>query len=69
MYILRPPILIQFYGKGVHAQLGPDVEVMRSPYAGRIFESFGEDPYLNGVAGAETVLGIQSAGVVSIIMK
>ncbi|ORZ01291.1 glycoside hydrolase superfamily [Syncephalastrum racemosum] len=57
----------EFYGKGVHAQLGPDVEVMRSPYAGRIFESFGEDPYLNGVAGVETVLGIQSEGVIAVI--
>lgn len=57
----------QFYGKGINVQLGSDVEVMRGPWAGRIFEAFGEDPYLSVIAGAETVTGIQSQNVVSVL--
>lgn len=37
---------------------------MRSPWAGRLWEAFGEDPYLAGVATSETVQGIQSQDVV-----
>jgi hypothetical protein len=37
---------------------------MRNPKAGRAWESFGPDPYLVGEAGAETILGVQSVGVV-----
>ena len=37
---------------------------MRSPWAGRLWEAFGEDPYLAGVATSETVKGIQSQNVV-----
>jgi beta-glucosidase len=38
---------------------------MRSPEGGRGWESFGEDPYLTGVASAETIIGIQSQGVIA----
>lgn len=44
----------------------PCLDIYRGPYAGRAWEAFGEDPYLQGVAGALTVKGIQSEGVVSI---
>lgn len=54
----------EFRGKGVNFQLGPCIDVYRSPRAGRGWEAFGEDPYLAGVATAETVQGIQSQGVV-----
>jgi hypothetical protein len=55
----------EFRGKGANVYLGPDVNLVRSPYAGRNFETFGEDPFLSGVAGVETILGVQSKGVVS----
>ncbi|KAI9493635.1 glycoside hydrolase superfamily [Zychaea mexicana] len=55
----------EFRGKGIHVQLGPSVDIVRAPDAGRNWEGFGEDPYLQGVAGAETVLGIQEEGVVA----
>ncbi|KAI8081440.1 glycoside hydrolase superfamily [Halteromyces radiatus] len=55
----------EFRGKGVNVYLGPDVNMVRTPYAGRNFETFGEDPYLSGVAGMETILGVQSQGVIS----
>ncbi|KAL1928472.1 hypothetical protein VTP01DRAFT_2828 [Rhizomucor pusillus] len=53
------------YGKGVHAILGPCVDVMRAPSAGRAWEAFGEDPYLAGIATIETVNGIQSRNVIA----
>ncbi|KAI7902732.1 glycoside hydrolase superfamily [Cokeromyces recurvatus] len=56
----------EFRAKGIHTQLGPSMNMMRSPYAGRNWEAFGEDPYLVGVASAETIQGIQSKGVHSI---
>ncbi|KAG9091802.1 hypothetical protein FRC06_000379 [Ceratobasidium sp. 370] len=43
--------------------LGPAMDIMRSPKAGRAWESFGPDPYLNGEAAYETIMGVQSAGV------
>lgn len=45
-------------------QIRPCVDPMRSPWAGRLWEAFGEDPYLAGVATSETVQGIQSQDVV-----
>jgi beta-glucosidase len=45
--------------------LGPAMDLMRSPKAGRGWESFGPDPWLTGEAAFETIQGIQSVGVVS----
>ncbi|GAA5804054.1 hypothetical protein HPULCUR_009540 [Helicostylum pulchrum] len=54
----------EFRGKGVHIQLGPAMNFMRSPLGGRAWESGGEDPYLMGVLSAETVKGVQDNGVI-----
>ncbi|KAI9485708.1 MAG: glycoside hydrolase superfamily [Benjaminiella poitrasii] len=56
----------EFRAKGIHAQLGPAMNMMRSPKGGRNWEAFGEDPYLVGVASAETIRGIQSQGVMAV---
>jgi beta-glucosidase len=56
----------EYRAKGIHIQLGPGMNLMRSPEGGRGWESGGEDPFLTGVTGAETIKGIQSQGVVSI---
>lgn len=58
---------VEARGKGINALLGPCVDPMRAPKAGRAWEAFGEDPYLNGVGGAQTVSGIQDQGVVRIL--
>ncbi|CAE6386266.1 unnamed protein product [Rhizoctonia solani] len=53
----------EFRGKGIHIFLGPAIDIMRSPKAGRAWESFGPDPYLNGEGAYETITGVQSVGV------
>ncbi|KAI0318905.1 glycoside hydrolase superfamily, partial [Amylostereum chailletii] len=56
----------EFRAKGVHGYLGPVVTMARYVGGGTNFEGFGTDPWLSGVAGAETVTGCQAQGVQSI---
>ncbi|KAL6711435.1 hypothetical protein ACN47E_004369 [Coniothyrium glycines] len=54
----------EFRGKGAHVALGPVVGALgRSPYGGRNWEGFSPDAYLSGELVAQTVQGIQEAGV------
>ncbi|KAF9528009.1 glycoside hydrolase family 3 protein [Crepidotus variabilis] len=53
--------------KSVHVSLAPTVNIQRSPLGGRGFESFSEDPYLNGTIAAAYINGLQSKGVSSTI--
>jgi len=53
--------------KGVDVLLAPTVNLHRSPYGGRHFECFSEDPYLTGVIGAAFVRGLQGAGVAATV--
>jgi beta-glucosidase len=54
----------EFRGKGAHIALGPVIGALgRSPFGGRNWEAFSPDAYLSGELVAETVQGIQSAGV------
>ena len=48
---------------GCDILLGPCVNIMRTPLAGRNFESYSEDPYLTGQIGLGFVKGLQSKGV------
>ncbi|KAJ7190406.1 beta-glucosidase [Mycena pura] len=53
----------EFRGKGVNVALGPMMNLMRAPAAGRNWEGFGGDPFLSGEGAFETITGMQSAGV------
>jgi len=52
--------------RGVDAVLAPNINLARSPLAGRAFEYFSEDPFLTGVLGAEWIKGLQSTGTGSV---
>ncbi|HET8979744.1 MAG TPA: glycoside hydrolase family 3 C-terminal domain-containing protein [Solirubrobacteraceae bacterium] len=49
--------------KGVDVVLAPMLNLQRSPYGGRHFECFSEDPLLAGRIGAAFVRGVQAGGV------
>jgi beta-glucosidase len=49
--------------KGVHVLLGPTVCIVRTPLAGRTFESFSEDPLLTARLAVAYVRGVQQGGV------
>ena len=49
---------------GIDLLLGtPYVNLMRDPLSGRLFEGYGEDPYLMTVLAPEAVKGVQDQGV------
>ena len=52
--------------RGVDAVLAPNINLARSPLAGRAFEYFSEDPLLAGVLGARWIMGMQSTGTGSV---
>ena len=45
--------------EGIRATFSPMIDVSRDPRWGRIMESFGEDPFLNGVMGTAMLRGYQ----------
>ncbi|WP_433871702.1 glycoside hydrolase family 3 protein [Saccharopolyspora sp. CA-218241] len=49
--------------RGVHVVLAPTVNLHRTPFSGRHFENFSEDPLLVAAMGAEVVAGVQSRDV------
>ncbi|CAG9983231.1 unnamed protein product [Clonostachys byssicola] len=58
----------EFRGKGANVYLGPSVgPIGRKPRGGRNWEGFGSDPVLQGIAGAETIRGVQEQGVIATI--
>ena len=53
--------------KGVDVLLAPTVNLHRTPYGGRHFECFSEDPLLTSRVGVAYVLGLQRAGVAATV--
>ena len=49
--------------QGVGVILGPGLNVKRSPFCGRNFEYFSEDPFLAGKMAASYIRGIQKNGI------
>ncbi|MCP2259219.1 beta-glucosidase [Streptoalloteichus tenebrarius] len=53
--------------KHVDVLLAPTVNLHRTPYGGRHFECFSEDPFLSGRVGVAYVRGVQSGGVAATV--
>lgn len=53
----------EFHKKGVNIQLGPGMNIVRTPASGRNWEMSSADPYLTGESAYHTIKGIQSQGV------
>jgi beta-glucosidase len=51
--------------KGNDVVFGPTVNIMRTPLAGRTFEAYGEDPYLDSQMAVGWVRGLQAQGVIA----
>ena len=54
--------------KSISGIYGPGVNIHRTPYSGRNFEYYSEDPFVSGKICAAVVAGIQSKGVY-VVMK
>ena len=52
--------------KGIDVVQGPDLNLARVPFSGRLFESYGEDPFLTSALGVANIEGIQSTGVMAL---
>lgn len=70
------PELVEAWGEVVGSEtasfahqvlLGPALNLIRSPFAGRAQEYASEDPYLTGIIGSAQIRGIQSQGVQAMI--
>ncbi|CAI9404073.1 glycoside hydrolase family 3 C-terminal domain-containing protein [Nocardioides sp. T2.26MG-1] len=53
------------FAKGINVMLGPGMNIARTPYNGRNFEYFGEDPYLASRTAVSVIEGIQSHPVLA----
>src|SRR6202046_4024286 len=51
--------------KGHQVSLAPNLNILRTPYGGRAFGGYGEDPYLSSQVAAADITGVQSAGVIA----
>jgi beta-glucosidase len=55
--------------EGLHVNFSPMLDLVRDPRWGRVMESTGEDPWLNGVLGKAMVRGYQGKGNMSACLK
>ena len=55
----------EFKTKGVDIMLGPCMNILRNPLGGRVWEAYGEDPFLSGEAAVQVIKGIESQGVMA----
>lgn len=55
------------YKAGYGGWYAPGVNIHRSPFDGRNYEYFSEDPYISGIIGASVVMGTTQEGIYSYI--
>lgn len=62
-YLEAQSIASEFIEKNVDMILGPGVNIKKSPFCGRNFEYFSEDPYLSGIMGKYYIKGAKDLNV------
>ncbi|MEN8123423.1 MAG: glycoside hydrolase family 3 N-terminal domain-containing protein, partial [Bacteroidota bacterium] len=65
MYSVAKEIGAETRVYGRNMLLGPNINVARAPHGGRVFEGFGEDPYLISEMVVPYVKGVQSKRVIT----
>jgi beta-glucosidase len=63
VYVTGQAIARDCIEEGIDMLLAPGVNMKRTPFCGRNFEYFSEDPVLSGELGAAFIQGVQSLGV------
>jgi beta-glucosidase len=59
-------VATEFYLKGIQVVNGPTSQPLgRTPWGGRLVETFGSDPYLNGIATGLSSKAYKDAGVIA----
>ena len=64
-YLLGESIGQEALSHGVNGWYAPGLNLHRSPFGGRVFEYFSEDPVVSGKMGAGVVSGAQQQGLVT----
>ncbi|ORX77170.1 hypothetical protein BCR32DRAFT_283457 [Anaeromyces robustus] len=57
----------EFHDRGINYGLGPAVGILRAPASGRIWESYGEDPFLVAECGVQVIKGMQDSGTIATV--
>lgn len=66
MYKQAQAVATEAYRKGIQVINGPTSQPMgRTPWGGRLVETFGPDPYLNGIATGLSVEAYNDVGVIA----
>jgi beta-glucosidase len=67
VYAVGKAIAQEAKAKGKNVLLAPCVNIQRTPFGGRNFESFGEDPYLAARMAVGYIKGVQSENVMATV--
>lgn len=66
MYDQLKAVALEFYGKGFQVTNGPTSQPLgRTPWGGRLVETLGQDPYLNGIGFGIGAKAFSDAGIVA----
>lgn len=65
MYDQLKAVALEFYGKGFQVTNGPTSQPLgRTPWGGRLVETLGQDPYLNGIGFGIGAKAFSDAGII-----
>ena len=63
MYKIGAAQAREFKGKGIDIMLSPCINILRNPLGGRVWEAYGENPFLSGETAVQAIKRIEEQGV------